>query len=75
MPLAQKIFGLLFLIAMAILFIKNPSLFFMLLLFGGMGRGGGMGGGWSSGDSGGFGGGFGGFGGGMSGGGGASGGW
>ncbi|MFH1537438.1 MAG: TPM domain-containing protein [bacterium] len=76
MPLAQKIFGLLFLIAMAILFIKNPSLFFMLLLFGGMGRGGGMTrGGWSSGDFGGFGGGFGGFGGGMSGGGGASGGW
>lgn len=72
----QIFLTVLFLIGMTILFIKNPSLFIMLLMFSGMGRGGMMrGGGWSSGDVGGFGGGFGGFGGGMSGGGGATGGW
>ncbi|MEW5946254.1 MAG: TPM domain-containing protein [bacterium] len=69
--------GVIVIMFLAILFIKNPSLFFMFLLMGGMGsRGSGWrGGGWSGGDFGGFGGGFGGFGGGMSGGGGATSGW
>jgi len=72
--LAQKIFGIIFTIAMIILFIRHPQLFLLFLLGGmlGGGRRGGFGGG---GMGGGFGGGFGGFGGGMSGGGGASGGW
>jgi uncharacterized protein len=62
------VLNLLFMIAMAILFIRHPFLF---LMFFGMGMGGGRGGF----RSGGFGGGGGGFGGGLSGGGGASGGW
>lgn len=68
--LFSEIFMLFVLIAMAILFIKNPRLFFYFLMLSMMGgrRGSGYGGG-------GFGGGFGGFGGGMSGGGGASGRW
>jgi uncharacterized protein len=59
--------GIIFMIVMAIIFIKNPWLFILLFMSG---RGGGRYGG-----GGGFGGGFGGFGGGGSGGGGASGGW
>jgi uncharacterized protein len=63
--LLSTILRVLFFIAMGILFIKNPFLFFILLSsMGGGGRGGGFGGG-----------GFGGFGGGLSGGGGASGRW
>jgi uncharacterized protein len=68
----KSIFGIIFLIVMIILFIKNPRLF-LLLLFANM-LGGGRKGGWGGG--GGFGGGsFGGGGGGGFGGGGASGGW
>jgi uncharacterized protein len=61
----QKVMGVIFMIIMIIVFIKNPWLFLLFLMGG---RGGRMGGG-------GFGGGFGGFGGGSSGGGGAGGGW
>jgi len=66
----KTVFTIIIVIILIIVFIKNPWLFFALLMSG---RGGG-GGSWSSG-GGGFGGGFGGFGGGSSGGGGASGGW
>ncbi len=69
--LLEKVLGLIFLVFAIILFIRNPRLFLLMLLFSGGGR---RGGGWSSG--GGFGGGgFGGGGGGGFGGGGASGGW
>lgn len=60
--------GLLFLVVMALLFLRSPWLFFALASGSGSHRGGGFGGGFG-------GGGFGGFGGGMSGGGGASRGW
>lgn len=81
-PLARRkkrrssgIGGLIFLILMIILFIKNPRLFALFML-GSMLGGRRRGGYWSGGGyGGGFSGGFGGFGGGMSGGGGASGGW
>jgi len=66
-----KIVSLVFFVILIILFIRNPKLFLMLLLFSSMGgRRGGWGGGGGFGGSGGFGGGGGGFGGG-----GASGGW
>jgi uncharacterized protein len=66
-----KIMSFVFIIILIILFIRNPKLFLMLLLFSSMGgRGGGWGGGGGFGSGGGFGGGGGGFGGG-----GASGGW
>lgn len=67
--LLKNLFQLGIIILIVILFIRNPSLF-LLLLFSGVGGGGGSGR-----SSGGFGGGFGGFGGGGSGGGGCSGSW
>lgn len=66
--IVSKIFTILIILGAIILFIKNPRLFLMLLLFSSMGRGRT---GWSSGGGGGFGGG----GGGGFGGGGAGGGW
>ncbi|MEA2109423.1 MAG: TPM domain-containing protein [Pseudomonadota bacterium] len=69
--LFSKIISLLFLIVLVIIFIKNPRLFLMLLLFSAMG---GRRGSWGGSGGGGFGG-FGGGGGGGFGGGGASGGW